>query len=401
MNDLIKKNLILAVVIVVTLVMALVMLYVVSRKYGDMKKSLAEVEKLRDEINELNKKQPAPVQENIDRVLADCKLIGGKTDELQAVFGKPYHLPLVAFVAALDEDSVFAFKEKWREYQKKKTAPGVRLSQVFMEFLGGYDRDKVEKGLIEFKRMAEARSVEVLSEANVGDVVMEGLGYPRAMSPEACRTYIAQMQFAMVQMLRPSETKVEEHLVLLDPGIEKFTFGEYDNRMPLPADVGYIVKNWKMIEDLAFRLKESRVERLIGFSRRGNLKGREENGYLIFSCDLEIESSLDSARDFLNSLQQAYVDHRVYLVRELELTKVSDEVGSVVASVATTPSVRTPERRPPPGMGAGGGRPPETAEAATVAESNYGHILIGQDRTVKIKLVFDYMIYVGDESQGG
>jgi len=409
MTDLIKKNLMLTIVLAVALVLSLALLFLVSRKHRDMKQSLADVEKLRDEINELNLKRPAPLQENIDRLQADCRLIRERATELQSRFGKRYYEAVTDFAKELGHASVAELKEKWQAHQKKDPAKGVRLTQVFTNFLNGYDRATVEKALLTFKRLAEMRSVEELTEANLLDVVLEALGHPRTMSPEACKTYITQMQGAVGQLLQPMRPQEGEHVVVLNAGVEKFTFGDYEQRMPLPSDVSYIVKNWKMLEDLAFRLKEARVGQLVAINRQGTLKGREENGYLYLTYDIEVETSQDSLRELLNRMQQAYEDHCLYIVRDLELTKVADEVDTALnpkepaktqPGTGPRPPPRQPGGMPPMMMGPGGAAEEESASGEN-ADDGYGRVLIGRNRDVRAKLVFDYVIYVGDESQGG
>jgi hypothetical protein len=396
--NLIKKNMVLVIVLCSTIVISLGLLYIVSRKYGVMKKSLAELQTLRDEINELNKKPIAPLQENIDRIHADYLFIRESSKDLQQVFGKPYHQALLAFATALEFDSVAAMKEKWLADYRRESARNVKAPQAFLKFLGEFDREKVDRAVAEFKRVADEHSVELLNESSLNDVIMEALGHPRKMSPEACKTYIKQMQTDLVQLLQPSEKErmqEGEHVVILGKDIEKFTFGDFDNRMPLRSDVSYIVKNWKMIEDLAYRLKKTQIANWNSITRGETLKGREEDVYLYLPYQIEIESSQASVQAFLNSLQDASLDQRIYIVRDIELSKSDDEVGELTSRIENATAAATTTRRP---SVAGGFTEAETP--MDNSEQVFGRPLIGRKQNVKAKISFDYVIFIGDEIKG-
>jgi hypothetical protein len=394
--NLIKKNMVLVIVLCTTIMASLGLLYVVSSKYGVMKKSLAELQTLRDEINELNKKPIAPLQENIDRIHADYSFIRETSKDLQQIFGKPYHQALAAFAAALEFESVAAMKEKWLTDYRRESARNVKAPQAFLKFLGEFDREKADRAIGEFKRVAEAHSVELLNESNLYDVIMEALGHPRKMSPEACKTYISQMQAALIQLLQPSAevAKEGEHIVILGKDVEKFTFGDFENRMPLRSDVSYIIKNWKMIEDLAYRLKKAQVSHWASIARRETLKGREEEVYLYLPYEIEIESSQATVQAFLNSMQDASQDHRIYILRDFELSKSTDEVGE---SAPVRKESAAPTRRPP---ALGGGAPFDMQAPVDPLTDDSGRPLIGYSQNVKAKITFDYVIFIGDEIKG-
>jgi hypothetical protein len=406
--NLIKKNMVLAIVLCATLVIALGLLYLVSRRYGGMKTSLAEVQTLRDEINDLNdvvKKPIAPLKENVESIHTDFLFIRESTRDLQQVFGKPYHQSLEAFATALEFASVAQLKEKWAAFFRRESTGRIRPQQAFLKFLGEYDREKVDRAVAEFKREAETHSVELLNEANLNDVILEALGHPRTMSPEACKTYITYMQASLAQMLQPQPPKEGEHVVVLGSGVEKFTFADFDNRMPLRSDVSYIIKNWKLIEDLAFRLKKSQVSHLAAISRRESLKGREADAYLYLPYEIEIEGPQEAVQALLNSLQDAWQENRTYIVRDLEFSKSADEVAGAVSPTPARPEASAPDRRPgrTPGIPGAPGSASDidaAAQAAIEARADFGRVLIGRNRNVKAKIVFDYVIFIGDEIKG-
>ena len=101
--NLIKKNIILFVVLAITIVVAGVMVFYVVKATGKMKKSLTSVEDLRKKINELNEQSPAPVQENIERINNDAKMIAQKVLDIQPVFGTPYKEALENFAKELEK----------------------------------------------------------------------------------------------------------------------------------------------------------------------------------------------------------------------------------------------------------------------------------------------------------
>ncbi len=404
--NLIKKNMVLAIVLCATLVIALGLLYLVSRRYGGMKTSLAEVQTLRDEINDLNdvvKKPIAPLKENVESIHADFLFIRESTRDLQQVFGKPYHRALQAFATALEFETVALLKEKWTAFFRREANNRIRPQQAFLKFIGEYDREKVDRAVAEFKREAETHSVELLNEANLNDVILEALGHPRTMSPEACKTYITYMQASLAQMLQPQPPKEGEHVVVLGNGVDKFTFADFDNRMPLRSDVSYIIKNWKLIEDLAFRLKKSQVSHLATISRRESLKGREADAYLYLPYEIEIEGTQDAVQAFLNSLQDAWQENRTYIVRNLEFSKSVDEVANVASAAPVRPEPSAPDRRPGSRSRQDGGLGAEidaATQAAIEARADFGRVLIGRNRNVKAKIAFDYVIFIGDEIKG-
>jgi len=337
----------------------------------------------------------------VELIKADYEKISDKVIEINQIFGKPYRKALGSFASALGLEEL-ELKKKWLKTYKKEIARGGHPSQIFIKFMGKYDRSKTDKAALDFKKTVESRSVETINPANINDTIMEALGHPRQMSAEACKTYISNMREGVLEILCPKKRIPEEgeHILALSDSTQNLSFGEFESRMPRADQTKYIVKHWKLLEDLAFRLKESKVKTISSISKT-TLKGEEDNGYLYLNYGMAIEGPQETIRDFLNNLQSAYVDNRIYIIRDFKISKTIDGYENLAQAVEestknSASAKRTGDRRNPR-------REDEERELMekNTAAKKFGSAVIGKSIDILLNIKFDYVIYIKDEIIGG
>lgn len=395
--EIIRKNLVLAIVLSITLVISLVLVFFVFKKLGTMKESQIKLEELRAKIVELIEEKPAPLKENLEAIDADSKKIEAEVREIQLIFGKPYRKAVQKFAETLGTDEI-TLHEEWHAFLQKEIKKGDLPGQIFTRFLKRFEKDKVEQAKSVFGTTVRERSVETIPNLRmnlaIDDYIMEALGSPRAISPESCKDFMSDMRIGLIKFLSSKETG---NVVILGKETENFSFGEYASKVPLPEDIPMIIRHWKLIEDMMFVLKESGIKRLNSIAKTNDLRGRENKDYLFLSYKIEIESPLESIKTFLNNLYGNFINNRVYIIRDLSLKKLTDEVGGLVSSQAKlteddSASTRNQAEESRAGKSASGGN------KANIYD---GKVIMGLDCEVRAEIRLDYVIYTGDELKGG
>ncbi|MBN1863735.1 MAG: hypothetical protein JW808_02415 [Victivallales bacterium] len=387
----IRKNITLIVVLAVTLTVAGVMIFFVFRATSGMKKSTDAVADLRNKINVLNEKSPAPLRENLERIQNDSKMIKEKVEELIPIFGTPYIKPLEAFADKLGESSQ-DIKKRWAETYRTEIVRGNTRNLIFMNFLRTFDSEKLKDALDVFRKDVMANSREVVNEATVHGCLMEALGLPRKMDEMSCKLFIQNMQTAVVAYMRETEDEGQVPFIFHDANVEKLSFEKFETAMPMPKEVPFIFKHWRMVDDLCARIKKSGITYLEVFKRDSFIEGSPlHSDYIVFEYTMKVRGSLDSIRALLNSMMEAYRDNKVYVVKSMSLTSKDEVPGILGGSAATAPST---VRRPPPK------RSPEAAsfeEPQEEAPKDFGVPILGIDNTVTAEIKFEYILHVGNE----
>lgn len=393
--NLIKKNIIIFVVLAITLIVAGVMIFFVVKATGKMKKSVTSVEELRKKINELNEQSPAPVQENVERINNDYKMIAQKVKEIQPIFGTPYKEALSNFAKELDKN-VEDLKDEWKRLYLVEIKKGGARSLIFVKYLSTFDSAKMAKALEAFKTTVNTNSLEIINEANINGCIMEALGLPRKMDEISCKQHIRDMQISVVNYLKamknPNDSK-EVPFTFKDETAEKLSFEKYDDAMPRPDEVPLIFKHWRLIEDVLVRMKTSGINYLESMQRENLLKGKKISGdYLVFTYKLKIKGTQNSVRAFLNSLMDAHKEEKIYIVRSIDFES-NDEATGILGNKADPKAVKARTR------GIRTRQPEQENEVEEKVEVNVP--VIGVSNTVSAEIIFDYVIFIGNEIKGG
>jgi hypothetical protein len=177
--------------------------------------------------------------------------------------------------------------------------------------------------------------------------------------------------------------------------VESLTFKKFNgDSLPRPDEIPYIFKQLELIQDMLYRIKISKVDRL-GDITRESMKGTRKGDYLIFNYKIEITGTIKSIRAFINNLLVAYKDNRIYIVRRMALT-TNDEAEKIMHSNVSVKSRRFKSRRNGRrGRGDFGELNEKKEQEAEKVEINVP--IIGTSNSVTAEITFDYVIYVGDE----
>jgi len=379
--ELLKRNIVLFVVLAIALLVSIVLAFFVVQVSMSMKKYQAELVVERDKIKKLIEEKPAPLKGNLEAIKSDGILVQQKVTEMHMIFGKPLRSAIQAFADALEVNEINLYS-KWRTAYEKGKKLGSNEA-IFLSFMKEFDEQKIEDAVNAFKNTIEPKTVEDLGQSNLINLIMEGLGLPRTMSPEACTTYISNMDLKLTNLLKPGEG--ETCPPILVPSGASF-FSIYKG-MPPVENIGLILKHYKLLEDLVFRMKESNIKEIRSLGKV-ELLGTEGKGFLTLSYKMQIVGPMDSIRSFINNLQDAYKQNRVYIVKDFSIKKAVDETKNLLAGVPTA-AART-ERLGPTVPG-------EKPAKKEKDDETYGGAVIGGSNDVVADIKFDYVIYVADE----
>ena len=394
--DFVKKNVVLVIVLAITFMICAALLFLVFQKHGELNKSMKQVVDIREEISTLIKQSPAPIKENLDRINDDTRIMKEKAEEINRVFGQPYRFALQAFSAefGMSEDEFIA---KFRDFWGKEARKGSNRYQLLFKFKKDIDTAKWVKCMDAFMKTAQKETVEPLDDTNAEDLLLASLGLPRVMSNMNCKTY-------MISKMQPNLLKtLEETPGVMCAEVAKFSFEEFDNRMPLEENIPYILRHWTVIDDLVKRIKASGLSSFDNLTKMNGLNGEIDKEFLKFRYSITVTGSQDSIRALVNSMIDAYKSNRVYIIKNISLEKILNEVKEIT-DVKEGRTARGPYL--PPGI-AREGQPaavPGTEQPVVEEEnlplekrSDYGIILFGNDKNIKAVIEFEYVIYIANE----
>jgi hypothetical protein len=393
-----KKNILLSSVMAITIIASIGLLYLVYNKHSAMSETLEDLQRIKEDIKKLQKEKPAPLKENLDMIDEDSGVLDKKLKAIHKIFGKPYRLALQKFAGEFDltEDQML---EKFREFWDKEAKRGSNRYELFLKFLKLLDQTKLGKAWRVFLVEMQKETVEPLDETNREDFLLAALGLPRTMTNTSCKTYMfATMQPAFLEILDKAEIDSE--------AVKDFSFGEFHTRMPLPENIPVILRHWMMLNDLLKRIVNSGVKKINSISKLNGISGEYDEKYLKFRYSLTVTAKQEEIRAFVNELQNAYKDNRVYIIKDISMEKVFDGVKDLTEEHTRIP---VPPRGIIPGVAPVPGAAPKTADSGILGDSDpekdlpyyqrkdYGKIVIGASKICKAVIEFEYVIYIGDE----
>ena len=197
MNRFVRNNLFLIIACVVACVAAVGLLVFSIIRYTEMAKCIAETEQFRQQIIELGKKKPAPVDENKPLIKQDIQLYSKLADELEAYFKSGNRAVAERFVSILNEGiakkedklTPETFVQQFREMWDKAPTEAERNLQ-FTTFKNRFPNwnSAVAAVMPEFQKL----TTEPLDEDSTVELVLSALGVPRTMreNPENMLKFI-------------------------------------------------------------------------------------------------------------------------------------------------------------------------------------------------------------------
>lgn len=394
--EFIKKNVVMVIVLSVALLIGIGLSYMTLMKHKDMTKSMHEVEKIKEEIKNLIKQKPAPLAENLKRIKEDTAIFDKKLKSVRSLFGQPYKEPFAVFAKTIGmtEDELL---ENFRNFWKKEAKKGSNEFQLLIKFKNTLDQEKLATAMNEFTKAIQSGTVEMVDQSNIDVFLLTALGFPRTMSDVNCKTYIFTMQRGLTLKLTGDKERTSETGDTIN--IVKFPFGfsEYDTKMPLYEDIPFIMKHWIMLEDIVNRLVSADIRQIDSVNKLNGLNGDEDKGFVKLRYSITISGDMDSIRKFVNSLQEAYKENKIYIIKDISLDKIADEAKKLTEARPTATVRENPSREH---------RDPKdkTAKAEEDEEKlpfnqrkTYGAPILGVSKICKAVIEFDYVIYTGDE----
>jgi hypothetical protein len=384
MKDFIKKNVVLMTILSLSLMFFLFLAAVGFVEWSKVNKSQTALLALRTDIQKLNDEKPYPVKDNLQNIKGDWGILNDKLWEINQLFGKPYRKALQEFAKSLGTDQA-KLSLAWSEFYRKNIQKNDLPEQILMRFLKNYSPEQIAGAKKIFKENAEKRSVEQISDSNINELLMDALGIPRKMSPDACKVYIQNMESALFKFA--SSAEFGNPLII---GEKSGVFNVYDKTSLPPADhISNIIRHYKLIEDFTYRMKGAGIESVKSLQKLNGIEGANDGQFITFSYKIEFAAPSQALRKLIEDMQGAYKDNRIYVIRDIVFSKINDDMKSRISSAASAatekPDSRTKPNQPLP--------PPLLAPDIP--------FVLGLSDGITAELKFDYIIYIGDELKVG
>ncbi|MBO4648981.1 MAG: hypothetical protein J5806_12595 [Lentisphaeria bacterium] len=413
-----KKNIIFTIVMALTLLGAIYLIYLDWTKHDEVTEANSQTLEFQEKYDNAFKSGTKPVPNNIKMIQKDTEDLQQRTRQLQRIFGKPYRKALLRFAASLkvSEDDLYVLMKKVFENDENKEKTAEYLVPKFFEALEKekkLTKDQVDKAYKEFVAVVRLESLEEFKDYEkkpevVHDVLAAALGLQRTMKTDRAQRYMEDIQLRFQkQGLIPGVKKMKD--------IRNFTF--YFDAPPSETEVVDILNTMPIYEDIFKRMKDSGLELVIAFAREKNqpvtLPGDK---YLSYEFSTTVSGTMESVRNFINNLLNAYKDNRVYVVTWISMT--SPDTQAEVERMRNKLKPRSqsdqddddfdgtekpPKGKPPKGKPPLGGRRPSRKDAANPNQAQqadaeldaYGCTVIGKNRVTAV-IRFKYYMYVGD-----
>ncbi len=343
--EVLKKNILLVVVVVIALFLSGGIAFQVVGKIDEMDTAMAEVNTLKKKATSLKrlKDTPVPVEGNIKLIQEDIDELQNKLKKIRRTIGHPRRNALIVFaeVVGITEDELI---KKWIDaYKSARTSnKNIQNIEILKNFLAEeFDREKKNNALVRFKEVIESRTSEIklgykkengqletLTDSEINDILLETLGIQREMSNIKCSTYLGRYK-ENLQYILSNKTKDSLPVRVSSNVYLNYAFSEFtSDNLPKKAETPNIIKQCGIIEDIIFRLKDSQITSLENLTKN-SLEGVIKNDFQRFDYDIVIRGSLSRIKIFINSLNQAYEDNRIYKIKELFLKKLLDNTSSL------------------------------------------------------------------------
>ena len=303
-----------------------------------------------------------------------------------------------------------------------------------------------EEAMVKFREEAQKNTEEVITDSNFEDIFLASIGVPREMSESDLEFFKSKMQKRVVEMFKdnknaPMDVKwINFHEQLaIDPlrtnedfqdnfdrdqnkdnaegrterrssstpsgGISDGGSTTDDKEGPTAADE---VRHWEIICDLSRRICQAKLknlERLAFADLLGRKIDDENKKCRFYTYTLTVSGTEQSVRNFMNLLNEAYKDHRVYVIRNMSLAKQEDQVQDVIdaekikakRSEKTSNTMTTNENMQP-----SAGLDSSAAQTVTIDEFEDEYFIekgelhecvAGRSQLVTVTFTLDYVVY--------
>jgi hypothetical protein len=319
--ELIKKNILLFSVIAITLIISLVLTYFILVERNKMNDLINKTNKLKSEIETLNSQKIAPVLGNLELIDSDTDKYTEKVKNIKLLFGQPYYRALKGFGAELGLTPE-QLREKFSTFCQENVKSTTSYDQIIIKFRRRFKKSKKwDQAWAAFKREVEKATIGKVDDATAESILLFVLGLPRELSILKADKFRQEFRANIF-------AKLEKANISCDYNTTAFSL-DY-NKLPDREDIPLMIHNLAIIGDLIVnRLIPSGVIRIEDFSIR-RMEPEENGDYQAFRYSLTVLGTLDNIRKFVNNLAMAYNDSRIYVVRGLEITKVTDKAKEIL-----------------------------------------------------------------------
>ena len=442
------KNIPLAIVLILTVLISAVLIYFVVIEHGKVSETNTKIEEYKKILEDANKKKPAPVTENFKNMTIDAENLDIKAYQIQRTFGKYYRKALIDFAntiglsgdkltkafqtyyQALADDAkadivgsndknlidnflsgqdkakldaaitaygnyinesnllkkFSAFYKDLPDEKKGLIIGGNRDQQILKEF---FAKEKVDPKLLEqamekFREDVQELTVEPVTKANVHEFLLAAMGLPRT----ALVTYYKGI-LKNLQNLFFGKKVIPAAETIKD--VENLTYS--DDFQPNQKQIPLVIRQMMMREDLFNRARNAKITKVASIKELTPLlkEQRVNDDYVRYTFDMVVEGPMDNLRAFVNSLQNAYKDNIVYRIRDISLSRETPENIEDLTSVESKdPAVSLASKFQFPDF------EPQDTDVNLLAAS-YGKPMVGRSKDVSMELSFDILLYVADE----
>lgn len=400
--DFFKKNPLMSSVIGTTLFVVIILAYMIYDKNSDRTDSTMRLDELKDKIRILNSTTPYPSEKNIELVTKDIHTLKVKTFQLEEFFGNIYEKPLLAFIKFLknkdiemfeiklkdlraegvtatkqrqesieervkslkdmtDEELVYDFINSWKVYieEEKKAKQELSVGDIFSNFrkYKKYTPEEFDQARGIFLDEFQKITLEPLNADTIDDYILASLGVPLDFSRIRCKNIYSDIELALNRILLANDVAIQ--------GGKLTIFTEFTS-VPNDDEIPYIINYCRFLEDFFQRAANSHIGSIESYKKLNGIKGVENSNFLIFRYQIDIITSMESLRAFLDSLQQAYKDNRIYVVESLSVSAMQDNVNNL---------------------------PPFNPKAQGDNPLGQTKILLGNSDTLKASIIVNYLIF--------
>jgi len=260
-----------------------------------------------------------------------------------------------------DEELVYDFINSWKVYieEEKKTKQELSVGDIFNNFrkYKKYTPEEFDLArnafLIEFQKM----TLEPLNKDTIDDYILASLGISLDFSRIRCKNISSDIESGLNRILTTNNVAVQGGKLTL--------FTEFAS-VPSDDEIPYIINYCRFLEDFFQRVAKSNIESIESYNKMNGIKGFEDSNFLIFEYKIDVITSMESLRTFLDNLQEAYKENRVYVVEAFSVSVLEDNVNNL---------------------------PPYNPKAQISNPASQIKILLGTSDIVKASIVVNYVIF--------
>lgn len=442
MNRFIKKNLFLVGVMGLSALGIVVLLVLSVTQYMEMSKYISKTEEMREKNEKLMRLRTPAVPENIELVQLDIVGYAAKAEELKNYFGQPLYPALKKFCNKLGvapeklRENFKAFWEKEKESQGPREQTYRRYRVACGVVRDGdkklWEVDSWNEAMEMFVEEAQKSTMEKIDERNSEEIFLSALGLPRNLGKSALRldAFSRDMQAKVVDLLTEKNDismlgvyfnqreipQIKSNKDFVDQSDSRKSTAENttgggstssaadgaqsgEKKEAEPSDM---IRNWEIISDLAQRMVKAKIDSVEELSYK-DLTGREENGCYFYTYSLSVVGSEKELRNFINLLNNAYKDNRVYVVRNVIWEKQEDQIQDIIDAaqgILVNPNeeaAKLSSRSGEDNIDMGGKKPVQLLQHNYYVEvDEYKECVAGRSNVCTATIVLDYVVYGGN-----